>query len=161
MPYIDAIVLTKWVKDVEDTNIPNAISDIYTWAVANDEYLPEGESGKGPFGRYEDLTAQANVHQRVLDNLAVFCAKLEVTVATANQFSTDPRIWMLGYWRRNDEGEVLDHNWSTTLSEAERQEVIDYVTSNSVITTQQIVAAFDATDTRQEIAQKLRAFFRE
>ena len=161
MPYIDAIIFTKWVKDDEDANVPNAISDIYAWAIANDEYLPEGNPGVGPFGRYEDLTGQANVHQRILDNLAVFCAKLEITVTTAQQFASDPRIWTLGYWRRDDEGAVLDHNWDTTLTTAERQHAANYITSNSNITVQQLAAVFDATDTRQEIATKLRAFFKE
>ena len=51
MPYIDAVIFTKWEKDAEGTNVPNAIDEIFAWAVANDEYLPEGQSGIGPFGR--------------------------------------------------------------------------------------------------------------
>jgi hypothetical protein len=159
MPYIDAVIFTKYVKDGDD-NVPNAIADIYAWAIANDEYLPEGESGKGPFGRYEDLTGQANVHQCILDNLAVMCAKLEVTVNTATQFGADARIWTLGYRRLDDDGSVLFSNWGTTLTGAERTQAVNYVTNNSAITEAQIQAAFDASDTRREIATKLKAFFR-
>jgi len=160
MPYIDAVIFTKWVKD-GGTNVPNAISDIYAWANANDEYLPEGESGKGPFGRYEDLTGQANVHQKILDNLAVFAAKLEVTVATAQQFASDNRFWTLGYRRFDDEGEVTFSNWDTTLTTAERQQAVNYITTNSSITAQQLANVFDVDDTRLEIAQKLKDYFRE
>lgn len=161
MPYIDAVIFTKWVKDAEDTNVPDAIDDIYAWAIANDEFLPEGESGKGPFGRWEDLTGQANVHQRILDNLGVFAAKLEITTATAAQFASDPRIWTLGYKRFNDEGEQTFSNWSDTLTVAERQQAVQYITNNSNITAQQLANRFDATDTRKVIAQKLKEFFRE
>ncbi len=158
MPYIDAIVFTKWVKDAEDTNVPNAIADIYAWAIANGEFLPYDPDS---YGKYQDLTAQANIHQRILDNLAVFCAKLEITVTTAQHFAGDNRIWTLGYWRKDDEGAVIEHNWDTTLTAGERQQAVSYVTSNSAITAQQLTARFDATDTRRQIAQKLRAFFRE
>ncbi len=161
MPYIDAVIFTKYIKDADGTNVPNAISDIYAWAIANDEYLPEGESGKGPFGRYEDLTGQANVHQRILDNLAVFCAKLEITVPTAQHFANDPRIWTLGYWRRDDEGAVLSHNWDEPLSVEDRQQAVNYITNNSNTTAGQLAAVFDADDTRADIAKKLKAFFRE
>lgn len=156
MPYIEAYVFVKYVKDAEGTNVPNAISDIYAWAIANGEQLPDG-----PCGRYEDITGQANVHQRILDDLAVFVAKVEMTVPTAQHFASDPRIWTLGYWRRDDEGETLDHNWDETLTATERQQAVDYITSNSAITAAQLAAAFDADDTRAEIAQKLKAFFRE
>ncbi len=161
MTYLDAVIFTKWTQDAEGHNVPNAISDIYAWAVANGEYLPEGHSGVGPFGRYQDLTGQANVHQRILNNLAVFVAKLEITVATAQHFAADPRIWTLGYWRRDDDGAVIAHNWDTILTTAERQQAAAYITANSAITAQQLATAFDATDTRREIAQKLKAFFRE
>ena len=87
-------------------------------------------------------------------------AKLEVTVPTATQFAADSRIWTLGYWRRDDDGSVLSHNWDTPLTGAERAQAVTYVANNSAITLAQIQAAFDATDTRREIAQKLRAFFR-
>jgi len=156
MPYIDCVILGKWVKHANGKNVPDAVYDIYAWAIANGEQLPDGV-----YGRYEDLTGQANVHQRILDNLAVFCAKLEITVPTAQHFANDPRFWVLGYWRRDDEGAVLDHNWNTTLTVAERQQAAGYVTANSNITAQQLAAAFDATDTRAEIANKLKAFFRE
>lgn len=156
MPYIDAVIFTKYVKDAEGTNVPNAISDIYQWAIANGEALPDGS-----FGKYSDLTGAANVHQRILDNLAVFVAKLEITVATAAQFASDPRIWTLGYKRFNDEGEQTFSNWNTTLTVAERQQAGDYVSANSNITAAQLAARFDATDTRAQIAQKLKEFFRE
>jgi hypothetical protein len=161
MPYIDAVIFTKWVKDADDTNVPDAVSDIYAWAIANDEYLPEGESGKGPFGRYEDITGQANVHQRILDGLAVFAAKLEITVATAQQFASDNRFWTLGYRRYDDDGEILASNWDDVLTGQERQQAVNYITNNSNITAQRLGNRFDATDTRLEIAQKLKEFFRE
>ena len=156
MPLIDAVIFTKYVKNAKDENVPNAISDIYAWAIANGEQLPDGV-----YGRYEDLTAQANVHQRILDNLAVFVAKLEITPATAQQFANDPRIWTLGYKRLNDEGEVTFSNWDTMLTVEERQQAGNYITSNSNISAQQIASKFDAGDTRLEIARKLKAFFRE
>jgi hypothetical protein len=155
MPYIDAIIFTKYVQDGDGDNVPAAIADVHAWAVANEEYLPWG----APY-RYEDLTGRANVHQAILDNLAVFCAKLQVAVATATQFAGDSRIWTLGYWRRDDEGSILDHNWTDTLTAGERTQAVDYITANSAITAAQIQAAFDASDTRQQIAQKLRAFFK-
>jgi len=161
MPYIDAVIFSKWKQDADGNNVPDLIDEIYARAIANDEYLPEGESTKGPFGRWEDLTGQANVHQRILDNLGVFVAKLEVTVATAQHFTGDPRIWTLGYRRFDDEGEQTFSNWNTTLTAQERQQAANYVTSNSNITAQQLAQKFDATDTRREIARKLKAFFRE
>ncbi len=161
MPFIDAVVFVKWVKDAEGLNEPAAIGDIFTWAIANDEYLPEGKSGKGPFGRYEDLTGQANVHQRILDNLGVFAARLEITTATAMHFVNDSRIWTLGYQRFNDKGELQFSNWSEKLSAAERQQAVNYITNNSNITVQQLAGKFDASDNRWEIAVKLKKFFRE
>ena len=168
--YIDAVVFTKWVKEDmgngELTNVPDAVSDVYDWAIANDEFLPEGESGKGPFGRYEDLTGQANVHQRILDNLGVFAAKLQITPATAAHFASDPRFWTLGYRRvvvdpETREETVINSNWDEPLSAAERKQAGDYVSNNSNITKQQLATVFDADDTRLEIAQKLKAFFRQ
>ena len=158
MQYIDAVVFVKWVKDSEGSNVPDAIDDIFGWAIANDQYLPEGESC---FGRYEDMTGQANVHQRILDNLGVFAARLEITVATAAYFAGDARIWTLGYKRFNDKGELQLSNWSEKLSAAERQQAVNYITNNSNITAQQLANKFDATDTRKVIAQKLKEFFRE
>lgn len=155
MPYIDAVIFTKYIQDADGSNVPNAVSDIYAWAIANNEALPDGS-----FGKYSDLTGFDNVHQRILDNLAVMVAKLEITVPTAQQFASDPRFWTLGYWRRDDEGSVIDHNWNTTLTVAERQQAVSYITSNSNITAQQLASAFDATDTRAVIASKLKAFFR-
>ena len=158
MAYIDAVIFTKYVEEVqngETVNVPNAISDIFAWARANNEQLPDGT-----FGRYEDLTGCANVHQAILDNLSIMCAKLEVTVATAQQFASDPRIWALGRWVKDDEGEVTNSNWQTTLTSAERTQAINYITSNSAITAGQLATAFDASDTRAQIANKLKAFFR-
>ena len=161
MQYIDAVVFVKWVKDSEGSNVPAAIGDIFTWAVANDQYLPEGESGKGPFGRYADLTGQTNVHQRILDNLGVFAVKLEITITTAMHFNYDPRIWTLGYQRFNDKGELQFSNWSEKLSAADRQQAVNYITNNSKITVQQLANKFDVSDSRLEIARKLKDFFRE
>lgn len=161
MSLIDAVIFVRWVENINGVNIPNAVDDIFAWAIANDEYLPEGQSGIGPFGRYEDLTGQANVHQCILDNLAVFAAKLEVTPATAQQFASDPRIWTLGYRRFDDEGNILFSNWDMPLTAQERQRAANYITDNSNITAQQLANVFDADDTRQEIAQKLKAFFRQ
>jgi len=162
MPYIVATIFTKYVKDADGNNMTYAISDIFDWAHANNEYLPEVDSkGNSPWGRYEDLTFQANVHQRILDNLSVFAARLEVTVARAEQFPSDPRIWTLGYKRFNDEGEELFSNWNDQLSAAQRQQAVNYITNNSNITAQQLANKFDATDTRLEIARKLKEFFRE
>ena len=161
MPYIDAIVFTKWVEDPQGASVPNALGEIMQWGLDNDETLPIELFGPHPEGgKYRDITAQANTHQRILDNLGVFCAKLVVTVATAQHFAADPRIWILGYWRRDDDGTLLDDNWDTTLNPMERQEAVDYVTANSNISAAQLAAAFDASDTRREIAQKLKAFFR-
>lgn len=156
MATIDAVIFGKYVKNAEGHNVPNGITDIYAWAIANGEQLPDGT-----YGRYEDLTGAANVHQRILDNLAIFAAKLEITPATAQQFAADSRFWTLGYRRLDDEGEVTFSNWNTTLTAGERQQAANYVTNNSNITAQQLAARFDASDTRREIAQKLKAFFRE
>lgn len=161
MPKVDAVVLVKWAQDTEGRNIPNALSDVFAWAIANGENLP-GEPTC--FGRRADLTHQASglaMVQRILDNLAVFCARLEVTVVTAQQFAADPRIWTLGYRQLNDDGEVTFSNWNGPLSSEERQQAITYVTANSAITAQQLAAVFDVDDTRLEIAEKLKAFFRE
>ncbi len=158
MPYIDAVIFTKYVKDAEGHNVPNAISDIYAWAIANGEQLPQEPTC---FGRYEDLTGQANVHQRILDNLAVFVARIEMTAPTAQHFASDPRIWTLGYWRRDDEGAILDDNWDSVLTTDERQQAVAYITTHSAITAQQLAVRFGAIDTRREIAHKLKAFFRE
>lgn len=158
MPYINALVFTHWVKDVDDTSVPNAISDIYAWAISNGENLPQEPAC---FGRWEDLTGQANVHQRILDNLAVSISKLEITVATAQHFANDARIWTLGYRRFDDDGEVVFSNWDMPLTTQERQQAANYVTNNSNITAQQLAGKFDADDTRLEIARKLKSFFRE
>ena len=168
--YIDAVIFTKWVKEDmgngEMANVPDAISDVNAWAIANDEFLPEGESGKGPFYRYEDLTGQANVHQRILDNLGVFAAKLQITPATAAHFASDPRFWTLGYRRvavdpETREETVINSNWDEPLSSEQRQQAATYVTNNSNITAQQLAARFDVADTRLEVARKLKAFFKE
>lgn len=159
MPVIDAVIIARWV-DVDGNKHPDAIDDIYVWALANDEYLLGGRSGFGPFGKYQDLTGQVNVHQKVLDNLGIFIAKLEVTPVTAQQFANDPRIWTLGYWRRGDDGEPIADNWNTTLTVEDRQLAVSYITSNSKITAQQLANVFDVTDTRKEIARKLKEFFR-
>ena len=159
MPVIDAVVITKWVEN-DGVRMPNAMQDISAWAVANDEYLPGGRSGIGPYWRYVDLTGQADVRQQLLDNLAVFVAKMEVTPATAQHFADDPRIFTLGYWQRDDEGNAMDDNWDTALTVEERQRAVNYITSNSKITAQQLANVFDATDTRKEIARKLKEFFR-
>ncbi len=161
MPYIDAVIFAKWVKDGRGVNVPDAISDIYAWAIANDEFLPGGVSGDGPFGKYEDLTGQANIHQRILDNLGVFVAKLEITMVTAMKFAQDARIWTLGYKRFDDDGEQTFSNWNSSLYVAERQKAINFITNNSNITAQQISNKFNAFDTRLEIADKLKEFFRE
>ena len=159
MPYIDAIAFVKWVKNADQHNVPDAVAEIHAWSAANAEQLPDGT-----FGVYEDVTGQAGgpaLNQRILDNLGLFLARLQMTVATAQHFAADPRIWTLGYWRRDDDAAVLSHNWNTTLTAAERQQAVNYVTSNSNITAQQIAAVFDATDTRAEIADKLKAYFRQ
>jgi len=160
MPMIDAVVFLKWIPDVDGNNVPDAVDEIYAWAIANDEYLPEGYAGIGPFGRYEDITGQDNVHQKILDNLGVFVAKLQLTPTTAAQYASDPRLWTLGYKRFDDEGEVTFSNWGEPLTVAERQQAVNYITTNSAITAQQLATVFDASDTRLEIAQKLKAFFR-
>lgn len=160
MPYIDGIIFVKWQTGADGKHRagnPGVLREMYDWAIANNEALPHDPT---TYAKCGDLTGQANVHQRILDNLAVFCAKLEVTVATAQHFAADPRIWTLGYWRRDDDGSLLYHNWDTTLTAAERQQAAQYVTNNSNISAAQLAAAFDVTDTRREIAQKLRAFFR-
>lgn len=157
----DAVIFTKWILDSRGKNVPDVISDIYAWARANDQFLPEGQSGVGPFGRYEDLTGQADVHQRILNNLAIFACKLEVTDVTAAQFSSDPRIFVLGYRRFDEEGEQIASNWNQVLNAAERQQAVNYITGNSNITAQQLSNRFDVTDTRLVIAQKLKDFFRE
>jgi len=161
MPYIDAVIFSKWKQDADGNNVPDVIDEIYAWAIANDEYLPEGQSGKGPFGRWSDVCGQANVHQRILDDLAVFVGKLEITVNTAQHFANDARLFVLGYRRLDDEGNVLFSNWNEPLSSQERQKAAQYVTSHCRITAQQLAQAFDATDTRLEIARKLKAFFRQ
>jgi hypothetical protein len=161
MPSIDAVIFVKWVKDGRGVNVPDAISDIYAWAMANDEFLPVGMSGGGPFGKYEDLTGQANINKRILDNLGVFAARLEITVATAAHFANDARIWTLGYKRFDDDGEQTFSNWNTALSNAERNKAINFITNNSDITVQQLSNKFNASDTRLEIANKLKELFRE
>jgi len=160
MPLIDAVVFLRWIPDANGNNVPDVVDEIFAWAIANDEYLPEGHSGIGPFGRYEDITGQDNVHQKILDNLGVFAANLQLTPTTAAQFAADPRLWTLGYRRLDDEGVVEFSNWNTTLTLAERQQAAAYITTHSAITIEQLAAAFDADDTRLEIARKLKAFFR-
>lgn len=161
MPYIDAVIFTKFVLDGEGNPVFHAISDIFTWAIANDENLPHDPTC---YGKCTDLTGQTGgpaMKQRILDNLAIFCAKLEITTATAAQFVADARIWTLGYKRYNDDGEEMFSNWGDSLTAGERQQAATYVTTNSAITAQQLAAAFDPSDTRLEIARKLKAFFRD
>ena len=157
MAYIEAIVFCRLVTNANDEVVPNAISDIFDWARTQGVALPHKPLF---FATYQDLTGQANTKQRILDNLAVLVARLELTVATAQQFAADSRIWTLGFWRRDDEGAVITHNWDDTLTAAQRTQARNYVTNNSNITAAQLNAAFDASDTRREIANKLKAFFR-
>jgi hypothetical protein len=162
MPYVKAVIFTKW-KDAGGYD-PDVIDDIYAWARANNEFLPETDSkGNHPFGKYHDLTGQprSKIGERILNDLNIFIAGIEITVATATQFASDPRIWTLGYRRFNDDGEQTFSNWDDPLTVAERQQAADYVTANSKITAAQLNAKFDATDTRREIATKLKEFFRE
>ena len=97
MPTIDAVVFCKWNRNGAGKIKPDALYDVLAWALANEEYLPGTACG----GTWEDLVGRVDNHQRILDNLAVFCARLEVTVPTAQHFANDPRFWTLGYWRRD------------------------------------------------------------
>lgn len=160
MPYIDALIFTRWVKDAEGAKVPNAISDIFTWAMANDQEISHTPKTIC-YGKCMDVTAQKNIDQRILDNMALYVANLIVTVATAAHFANDPRIWTLGYKRFDDDGEVVFSNWDTPLTAQEQQQAAGYITSNSGISAQQLAKVFSASDTRLEIAKKLKAFFRK
>jgi hypothetical protein len=158
MPYIGAIVFTKWAENVPGKVRPDAIDDVFSWALSNGERLPnDPDCG----AKFTDLTGQANTHTQILDNLAIFIGDLEITTATAAQFAADPRIWTLGYRRFNDDGEVTFSNWNEPLTVEERQQAGDYVSANSKITKAQLAARFDAEDTRRDVAEKLKEFFRE
>lgn len=155
MPYIDAVIVCKWAVGSDGKNRPIALDDVFAWAIENEEELPIGS-----FGRREDLTGQDRIRQRIQNNMALFVARLVVTVTTAQHFASDNRFWTLGYWQRDDEGGVITHNWDTPLTAEERTQAANYITLNSFITPAQINAAFDPTDTRREIAEKLKDYFR-
>ena len=153
MPYIEAVVFTRWVQDADGNNVPDAVDDIYAWARSNNEQLPDGS-----FGKYEDITGQST--SRILAGLKVFAAKLTITVATAQHFASDNRFWTLGFKRFDDEGEQVDSNWDIRLSSTNRQAAITYITNHGY-TLEQIASKFDTTDTRLVIAKKLKALFLE
>lgn len=154
MPTVDAVVFTTWKHDANDNDVPNAIDDIFAWAVANNESLPLEPT---VCGRYEDVTAI------LAPDIAigkVFACKLEITMATGAQFAADPRIFTLGRRIFDDDGNVTNSNWNTTLSGGERKQVLDWL-ENHGISRAQVSARFGGNDTRLEIAQKLKAYFKE
>jgi len=152
-------VFLRWKTEVlpfsmQDANVPDAISDIYAWAIANGEQLPDGS-----FGKYEDLTGQSA--SRIFTGLKIFAARLQITNATAQHFKDDARFFTLGYKRLDDEtGDVLASNWDEPLDVTSRTRALTYLTNHGY-TVQQIAARFSALDTRREIAVKLKKLFLE
>jgi hypothetical protein len=155
MPVVDAVIFTKWIKDTEGGHVPNAIADIYAWAIANGELVPS--IGPNAYGRYKDVTGQ--LAPTILAD-KVFCARLEVSPVTAQQFSSDPRIWTLGRKIIDDEGNVTDSNWDTPLTAPERTQALDWLEAHG-IDRATVAARFSASDTRKQIADKLVEFFKE
>jgi len=152
---IDAVIFTRYFQDTDGRWRPVALKDIYAWARANNETLPGGTS----YGKYEDLTGQS---QPALRAIKVFAARLIVSNATATQFADDSRIFILGYQRLSDDielaGQVLFSNWNTTLTQDEIDRLVSYLLNHGY-TMQQITAHFSASDTRLEIARKLKELF--
>lgn len=149
----NAMVFTRWVTDADGNNIPDAVDDIYAWAMANNSPLPDGS-----FGKYEDITGQPA--SRILAGLKVFAARLQISDATAQHFASDNRFFLLGYDRLDDEGNVIASNWNQPLDVASRTRALNYLINHGY-TMQQITSRFSASDTRREIAQKLKALFLE
>lgn len=158
MPYVEAVIFTTRVTR-NGKGWPDAVADIDAWAIANDEFLPGGQSGIGPFRLYSDLTGIARAD---FTDGKVFIGQITITTATAQQFSADPRIFVLGRRIMDDEGNVTSSNWNTTkpLTVEERTQVLDWLEDKG-ISREQVAARFNADDTRLEIANKLKVFFRE
>jgi len=154
MPYINAVVFTIFKHDANGNNVPDVIDEIFAWAIAADEYLPEGASGVGPFGKYEDLTGQPSPSPG-----NAVAARLIITVPTAQQFASDGRIFTLGRKVLDGEGEVTDSNWDTTLTAAEILQVKTWWI-NRGYDWDKVKNNFSASDTRREIGVKIRAWLK-
>jgi len=152
---IEAVLFTTYAQSADGKWRPVVLHDIYSWARANNALMPDGET----YGRYEDITGQPIP---ALRPIKVFAAKVEVANATAQQFSDDPRLFILGYRRLSDDGlyTVEASNWNTTLTQDEIDRVVTYLLNHGY-TMEQITAHFSASDTRLEIARKLKELFLE
>lgn len=153
--YVEAIIITKWVVDARGVAVPNVVNEMFLYAEAGEYTVPVGPK----YGSYSCLAAGTGGHQKILNDLGVFVARILVAVPVAQHFAEDLRLFQLGYWVKDEEGDVVSHNWDTALPTEERTRVVNYITNNSKVTQAQLAAVFNATDTRREIAAKLRVFF--
>lgn len=154
MPYVEATIIVPWIKDAVGF-LPDALDDISAWAIANDEYLPGGISGFGPFSLYEEINDNITP---VLDGL--FVAKLTINQNTANQFAADARIHILSRKVFDEDGNETSSNRDAALTAGERTTILNWLEVKGVDRAQ-VTARFDASDTRAEITNKLKAYFRE
>lgn len=150
MPTVDAVVFTQFTETEEGFTY-GALDEIIGWGLDNVEFLPGTQTG----GWWTEVN----------DNIApllgrISCVRLIVTVATAQQFAADSRIFTLGRRIFDDDGNVTNSNWNTTLSDGERKQVLDWL-ENHGISRAQVSARFGGSDTRLEIATKLKAYFKE
>jgi len=149
---IDAVVLLRWRVDAEGNSVPDAVDEVFAWAVERgDEIAP------GCYGKYEDITGQVRPALRAL---RVFAARLVVGDATAQHFADDNRLFILGWRRFDDEGRVVADNWDRPLDAESRQRALTFLTNHGY-TLEQITSRFSAGDSRREIARKLRTLFQE
>lgn len=153
--YVEAVIITKWVIDSRGVAVPDVVNEIFLYAEAGEYTIPVGPK----YGSYSCLATGTGGHQKIFEDLAVFVARILMAVPVAQHFADDLRLFQLGYWVKDEEGNVVSHNWNTILPTEERTRVVNYITNNSKVTQAQLAAMFNATDTRAEIADKLRAFF--
>lgn len=83
-------VLTTWRRDFEGANVPDLVSDMFQWAIAHKEHLPNTPQC---YGRCEDVTGQKGPS---IYPGRVFIVLLEVSENVWDHFSNDPRIHLLG-----------------------------------------------------------------
>lgn len=144
MPHIEAVLLTKWILDDQDNVVPDAIIDLLDCSPGN---------------RYRDITHQPDPRQSIIHHLPIFLANVHINLPTALQFTPDPRTWPLSHTYIDDQGNTIAHNRHATLTDTQRRQLLDYITSNSALTTQDLASIFDPTDTRTDIARKLNRLF--
>lgn len=166
MSYAVAAVLVPWkwngaAVDGEGAfESPPVINDIKNWIDANGEWLYTWDKDGAPHHRThmsKDLTGEHRT--RLFDGKAT-ALLLTVTLATAQHFRGDPRMFQLGWQVFDDDGELQSSNWDQPLDAASRTQALDWL-ENHGYSRAAVANRFGTGNSRREILDMLRVMFRE